>query len=163
MIKAIIFDWGDTLMRDFPLDGPMVSWPHVEAIPGAEEALEGLHDRFVLAVGSNAGLSDGELMAQALDRVGLRRRFRHFFTNKELGAEKPDPEFFREMLRRLTLDPQECIMVGNNYEKDIAPAKAVGMRTIWLSDDGSAEDCPSADAIIRSMSELEEAVSRIDV
>ena len=157
-IRAIIFDWGDTLMRDFPYDGAMVDWPRVEAIPGAKQALKCLYQRFVCAVASNAGLSDGELMAQALDRVGMRRFFRHFFTSKELGREKPAPEFFREILRRMDVHPQECIMVGNSYEKDIAPAKAVGMRTVWLSEDGAEGDHPCADVIIRSMDELEAAL-----
>lgn len=156
--KAIIFDWGDTLMKDFPeFEGAMVNWPRVEAIPGARDALERLCGRFICAVASNAGFSDGELMAQALDRVGMRQYFRHFFTSKELGTEKPDPRFFREILRRMDMLPQECIMVGNTYEKDIAPAKAVGMRTVWLSDSTEGE-WPSADVIIHSMSELEGAI-----
>ena len=162
MPKALIFDWGDTLMRDFEFEGPMVSWPHVDAIPGVKQALDELCGRFVCAVGSNAGDSDGEVMAQALDRVGMRQYFRYFFTSGELGVEKPDPEFFLTILRRMNVLPQEIIMVGDNYKKDIAPAKAVGMRTIWLSEDGIAEDHPSADMIIRSMSELAAAVSRVD-
>jgi len=29
MIKALIFDWGDTVMRDFPdCKGPMADWEH---------------------------------------------------------------------------------------------------------------------------------------
>lgn len=154
-VKAIIFDWGDTLMRDFPYEGPMVTWPRVEAIPGAREALKHLYERFMCAVASNAGFSDGELMAQALDRVGMRDFFRHFFTSRELGVEKPDPEFFHEILRRMDMLPQECVMVGNTYEKDIAPAKAVGMRTVWLSEDGTQDGHPCADVIISSMDELE--------
>ena len=156
-IKAIIFDWGDTLMKDFPFEGAMVSWPHVEAVPGTKDALERLQERFVCAVASNAGVSDGELMAQALDRVGMRQYFRYFFTSKELGIEKPDPEFFREILRRMEIQPGECIMVGNSYEKDIAPARIVGMRTIWLSDSTEGE-WPCSDIIIHSMSELEAAI-----
>ena len=162
MIRAVIFDWGNTLMRDFTeYDGPMVNWPKVQAVPGAIEALEYLHDRYVLAVGSNAGDSDGELVAQALDRVGMRQYLRHFFTNNELGTAKPDPEFFREILRRIEVLPQEGIMVGDNYEKDIVPAKAVGLRTVWLSAGGTAEEHPCADAVICTMNELADAASRI--
>ena len=156
-VKAIIFDWGDTLMRDFPYDGPMVKWPQVAAIPGAIAALERLHVRFVCAVASGAGVSDGDLMAQALDRVGMRRYFRHFFTSKELGAAKPDPQFFREIIRRLEVEPYECIMVGNSYEKDMVPAREVGMRTVWLSDSDD-DKWPCADSIIHSMDELEGAI-----
>ena len=158
MPKALIFDWGDTLMRDFPYEGAMVNWPRVEAVPGAKEALERLCGRFICAVASNAGLSDGELMAQALDKVGMRRYLRHFFTSRELGVEKPDLEFFREIVRRIGVEPEECVMVGNSYEKDIAPAKAVGMRTIWLSGNEAKEDHLAADFVIHSMGELEGAI-----
>ena len=36
-IKAFIFDWGDTVMCDFPeYPGPMVDWPRVEAWRGTD-------------------------------------------------------------------------------------------------------------------------------
>jgi len=35
MIRALIFDWGDTVMRVFPeFSGPMAHWPRVEAVHG---------------------------------------------------------------------------------------------------------------------------------
>ena len=42
-IRAVLFDWGNTLMRDLPgQHGPMRDWPHVEALPGALETLTAL-------------------------------------------------------------------------------------------------------------------------
>ena len=39
-IKALFFDWGNTVMKVFPeYEGPMVSWPKVEKIEGIEELL----------------------------------------------------------------------------------------------------------------------------
>ena len=36
-LRGVVWDWGDTLMRDIPgQKGPMVDWPHVEAMPGAQ-------------------------------------------------------------------------------------------------------------------------------
>ena len=63
-IRAIVFDWGDTLMRDFGLPGPMALWPRVEVLPGAAAALEVLHERYRLAVASNAGESGADLIRQ---------------------------------------------------------------------------------------------------
>ena len=40
-IKTLIFDWGDTIMRDLGLPGPMKDWDRVEWIPGAKEMLKG--------------------------------------------------------------------------------------------------------------------------
>ena len=156
MSKAIIFDWGDTLMRDHPdIPGPMASWPTVELIPGAAEALAALDPFLICCVASNAGASDAELMGQALDRVGIRTYFHHLYTSKELGAAKPEPRFFTEIASRLGVTPAECVIVGNDYAKDIAGAKAVGMRTVWLKgDEAQPAEAPHADVIIRSMAEL---------
>lgn len=162
MIKTVIFDWGDTLMRDYPEQaGPMVTWPHVEAVPGAEEALTALAAAGLrLAVASNAGASDADLMGQALARVGLRRFFAHLWTSKELGASKPAPEFFREAARRAGTVPSQCVMVGNDYAKDIIGAKAAGLHTVWLAagSDHEMTAAPAADVIINDLRELAAAI-----
>lgn len=163
-IQAVVFDWGDTLMRDFAgYDGPMVSWPVVEAMPGAADALADLAGRYTLCVASNAGASDSALMGQALERAGLRRGLTHLFTSKELGAAKPDPAFFRAICERIGLPPEACLMVGNDYRKDIAGAAAAGLRTVWLVSDGPAPGAAGdAHGIIRSLDELPAAVERLD-
>jgi HAD superfamily hydrolase (TIGR01509 family) len=153
----VVFDWGDTLMRDLQLPGPMVFWPRVEVIQGVIEALEALHRRLRCCVASGAGESDAELMGQALERVGLRRFFRGLWTSKELGASKPQPAFYRAVLDRLGLPPPACVMIGNDYEKDILPAKAAGMRTVWLAQSPRGDEA-AADAIIYSMAELLAAI-----
>lgn len=162
-IQAVIFDWGDTLMRDLPqYRGPMVQWPRVERLPGVEEALASLMGRVILCVASNAGDSDATLMGHALERVGLLHFFDHLWTSRELGAAKPSPDFFQAILRKLNLEPVSCVMVGNDYEKDIVPAKAAGMRTAWLTSSFTAI-APEADAIIHSMEELAPALFGLDV
>ena len=56
---AIVFDWGDTVMRDFPeFKGPMTLWPRVEAVDGVTEALESLYQDTVCCLASNAGEVD---------------------------------------------------------------------------------------------------------
>lgn len=158
-LQAVIFDWGDTLMRDLPgFQGAMVHWPRVELIPGVEEALASIHGRLACCVASNAGDSDAELMGLALERVGIRHFFDHLWTSRELGANKPDTTFFEAVLRELDLEPAACIMVGNDYEKDIAPAKSIGMWTIWLGQT-IVENLTAADATICTMEDLHAAIN----
>jgi FMN phosphatase YigB (HAD superfamily) len=152
-IRAAVFDFGDTLMRDLRLPGPMALWPRVEVVPGASEAVERLHRRLLCCVASGAVESDAELMGQALARVGLRSFFRDLWTSKELGATKPEPAFYRAVLERLAIPAAACVMIGDDYQKDIVPAKRMGMRTVWLTDPPRAE-APAADAIISSMADL---------
>lgn len=66
IIRLIIFDWGDTLMRDYPEKaGPMYVWDHVECIEGVPELIAYLHGRYTLCVATNAGVSDTEAMRKA--------------------------------------------------------------------------------------------------
>jgi HAD superfamily hydrolase (TIGR01450 family) len=43
---------------------------------------------------------------------------------------KPQSIFFTELCRRLNVQPDWCILIGDNLESDIEGAKAVGMRTV---------------------------------
>ena len=43
---------------------------------------------------------------------------------------KPQPIFFRKLCQRLGVVPEQCILIGDNLESDIAGAKSVGMQTI---------------------------------
>jgi HAD superfamily hydrolase (TIGR01450 family) len=45
---------------------------------------------------------------------------------------KPQELFFRELCRRLAVDPARCLLVGDNLESDVYGAAAVGMRTILV-------------------------------
>jgi FMN phosphatase YigB (HAD superfamily) len=152
--RVVIFDWGDTVMRDFPqFRGPMVFWPQVEVTEGIAESLPEIHRHFSICIASNAGDSDAMLMAQALERVELRGYFDYLYTSKELGYTKPSPKFFREIVDRITVGPEQCVMVGNDYEKDIIPAKMIGMKTILYQKKLSSRT-PFADATIQSMYRL---------
>jgi HAD superfamily hydrolase (TIGR01450 family) len=43
---------------------------------------------------------------------------------------KPQEIFFTELCRRLDVQPEWCLLIGDNLESDVLGAKAVGMRTI---------------------------------
>ncbi|WP_230200203.1 HAD family hydrolase [Bacillus niameyensis] len=158
-IKAIIFDWGDTLMRDFPqFKGAMAHWERVEEIPKVKETLEILSGKYVCCVASNAGDSDTELMALALNRVGIKKYFHHLFTSRELKAAKPNPDFFKKVVENLNFKPEECMMVGNDYEKDIVPAKAVGIHTVLFAEEGRDAVFANADYVIHSIDQLHNVI-----
>ena len=46
---------------------------------------------------------------------------------------KPNPDYYREILARLGLAPQECLMVGNDVIEDMT-ARDLGMRVFLLTD-----------------------------
>ena len=134
MIKYLLFDWGDTLMKDNPrCDVPMAFWENIESMPGVVETMPVLHDKYKCIVVSNAKDSNAELMQRAFERVELDRYFHEFITSKELGATKPNPAFFQGVLSRFNLSLDETAMIGNAYEKDITGAKSIGLKTIFIT------------------------------
>jgi len=161
MLKNIIFDWGDTVMRDYPEnDGPMYLWPHVEVIPFIVNTLVALN-KYKLIIATNAGFSDTAAMIAALERVNVHHFFDGFFSSKELGVKKPNPQFFSEVCRRSLLVPAETVFVGNDYEKDMIGAKNAGLKTIFFNENTTECDFPAADLIILSMRDLFSAVETL--
>ncbi|WP_320047744.1 HAD family hydrolase [uncultured Ilyobacter sp.] len=144
-IEIIIFDWGDTLMRDYDDSGPMAHWKNVDIIPGIREVLRELKKNYTLCVASNAGESDSELMKSALKRVGIDNFFSYFFTSKDLGFEKPDIRFFKAILKSGSFSASECLMVGNDYDNDIVNSKSIGMTTILFDEKNTFSNTTSAD------------------
>ena len=158
----MIFDWGDTIMRDHPEnEGPMAEWPKVEMVPFADMALKAMSKKYTCCIASNAGFSNTEQMRKALKRVGAEKYFMHFYTSIDLGYEKPDVRYFRMICEMSKIYPSECVMVGNDYHKDIVGAKAAGMKTVFFNEKQIPVDCTEADEIICSLKELPEAIENI--
>jgi len=66
--------------------------------------------------------------------AGLEPEDFEFFTSYEnIGYCKPNPEYFREIARRLELRPEDCIMVGNDVGEDMV-AETLGMKVFLLTD-----------------------------
>ena len=49
-------------------------------------------------------------------------------------SSKPNPRYYEEIAEKLGLAPSRCLMVGNNADEDIVPAKAAGFDTFLLTD-----------------------------
>jgi len=162
LIKALIFDWGDTIMRDIPgKEGAMFTWDKVEWVPFAEEVLQSVYQHYLCCIATSAGHSGKEDMIRALARVGADRYFHYFFSSKELGYTKPDIRFFTSIAYEIGISAVQCLMTGNLYEKDIIGAKEAGMTTLFYNEKKLAGDFPAADFMIYSFSELKKTLGQI--
>lgn len=106
-------------------------WRHEDErpYPEAVEVLAALHGR-----GYRIGIIANQAVGTA-DRLrtwGLLEHIDLVVASAEEGVAKPDPAIFRIALERSGCEPGEAAMIGDRLDNDIAPAKAVGMRTIWL-------------------------------
>ncbi|HQM64074.1 MAG TPA: HAD family hydrolase [Acidobacteriota bacterium] len=132
--RCVLFDWGDTLMVDFPgCRGPMIGWPKLEALPGAAEALAALQPAWTLALATNAADSDEAQIRAALRRVDLERWLDRVYCYRRIGHPKPSAAFFESVLRDLGLTAQHVVMVGDDFAKDVQGARRAGLRAVWLN------------------------------
>jgi putative hydrolase of the HAD superfamily len=96
----------------------------------------------------------GNLETQ-LDEAGLAPLLDAVVESVRVGLEKPDPAIYRLAAERLGLPPAEIVMVGDNFERDVRPAKLVGMQTIWLRRGTAKPPEPGlADRVVATLDEI---------
>ena len=54
-------------------------------------------------------------------------------TYEDYSCCKPNIEYFRTVLDELSLDPAECLMVGNDVEEDLV-VRDLGVKTYLVTD-----------------------------
>ncbi|GLS92061.1 hydrolase [Psychromonas marina] len=134
MNKIVLFDWGDTLMVDFTdQPGHMKDWANVQAVNGAEQALKRLSSISSLFVATGAIGTTSELMRLAFQRTSLSPFISGYYCPNNVGYEKPSAQFYKTIAHNIDCRVEDIIMVGDNLERDILPAIAVGMSAIWLN------------------------------
>ena len=74
-------------------------------------------------------------------------------TSDQEGAAKPDPRIFEAALQRADCPAERCVMIGDRLDNDIAPAKKLGFKTIWVKQELSTYTSPTsqweqADAVV---------------
>ena len=88
--------------------------------------LEALSGKYKLGIIANQPLgTEGRLK-----HYGIRDYFSVILSSDEEGLSKPDLEFFRRALERSGCPAENAWMIGDRPDNDIAPAKALGMKTV---------------------------------
>ncbi|MEE0944151.1 MAG: HAD family hydrolase [Clostridia bacterium] len=59
--------------------------------------------------------------------------FELYTTYENIGFCKPNPQYYLEIIKRLGVKPEECLMVGNDVKEDMV-AKTIGMDVFLLTD-----------------------------
>jgi len=115
--------------------------------------LRALQRRYQLGIVSNFY---GNL-AQVCDDAGIRSLFGVLVDSAEVGCTKPTPRIFQHALDALGVSAATATFVGDSLTRDMAGARGVGMRHIWLVGAASSSSAPCCrdDRQIRSLRELE--------
>jgi putative hydrolase of the HAD superfamily len=104
------------------------------AVAGAAEILRALHGRVRIGIVSNNLLDE---QRQKLEHCGLAPYVSALVVSEETGVAKPEPGIFHVALDRLGCRPEECVMVGDSWENDVAGALAAGIPAIWFNRRGA--------------------------
>lgn len=60
--------------------------------------------------------------------------FELYTTYENIGYCKPNPDYYREIAKRLGVDTEQCLMVGNDVTEDMEAAQKAGMSVFLLTD-----------------------------
>ena len=52
-----------------------------------------------------------------------------------MGCAKSDRKIFEKALELADCNADESVMVGDRLDNDMAPAKAIGMKIVWIKND----------------------------
>jgi putative hydrolase of the HAD superfamily len=109
----------DTIYRILSFGKDQLRHP-VELLPGVEATIDALAGRYRLMLITKGDLFDQE---SKIARSGLADHFDVI----EVVHEK-EPDIYRRVLRRNTIDPAQFLMVGNSVRSDVLPVLELGGR-----------------------------------
>lgn len=117
------------------------------------DTLISLSKRYKLGVVTNGGRSAIE---RFFERVNVKNLFDVVVTREDVAKPKPDPEPLLVASKRLGINPERCVYVGD-YDIDVIAGHAAGMKVVGLSPggiDGADEDASSFADIEKSVEVL---------
>ena len=83
--------------------------------------------------------------AYELRHLGLGEQLDGIYISSDYSCRKPDVRFFRALLQEQGLEPENCLMIGNDLHTDIAGAKAAGLDTLYMHTNLTPPDQREAD------------------
>ncbi|HZT53945.1 MAG TPA: HAD-IA family hydrolase [Gaiellaceae bacterium] len=137
----------DALARSLP------RWQPFPEVPAALEAVRARGWR--LAVLSN---TDRELLDASLARIGVP--FELSIVASEIGSYKPAPRHWEAFFAHTGAARERHVHVAASLFHDIAPAAALGLRTVWINRLGEAPE-PQPDVELHSLDGLAEALEEL--
>ena len=155
LTKTVLFDWGNTLMIDFPdAQGKMCDWETVKEVSGAQALLTKLSKHHNIYIATNAADSSKTDIICAFERVGLSQYIDGYFCKASIGLSKYEPGFYPAIISQLGTKPQEITMIGDTLEKDIYPALEADLQAVCLNTEGAIADTNLPIVEVQNLTEL---------
>ena len=103
--------------------------------PKAAELVHSLKARGIRVILATNPLFPRVATEKRIRWAGLQPEDFEFFTTfEDIGFCKPNPAYYKEVLRRGGLNAADCLMVGNDVAEDMMAGAAAGLRGFLLTD-----------------------------
>lgn len=105
-------------------------WPKEseQLYPDVKEILKVLSQKYKLGIIANQSAGTQE----RIDNWEIGKYFDAVVASAEAGVSKPDLKIFEIALKQADCSPKNAVMIGDRLDNDIAPAKKLGMKTVWV-------------------------------
>ena len=125
--------------------------------PEAAQVLSQLRGKYMLGIIANQPINTRKRM----EEWRLAEYFDLMLISAEVGFSKPDARLFKEALYKAQISAEKCVMIGDKLTNDIAPAKALGFKTVWIKQEWGgfqtiADDAMKPDIIITDLVQLKD-------
>src|SRR5213594_1666022 len=97
---------------------------------------------------SNGVTRDAEMYMEDFKALGVVQYIDRVISSVDVGFLKPHSAIFEAALQAAGCRPDQSLMIGNSEANDIAPAHALGMRTIRVCIEEPPPLESAADAVV---------------
>ncbi len=104
---------------------------HIEFVDKAKETLLSQKGKYILVAVTNGTklAQDKKLRTSGLDKI-----FDEIFISEDVGAEKPNKEYFDYVLEKLGItDKKEVLLIGDRLSSDVKGGFVAGIDTCWFN------------------------------
>lgn len=102
---------------------------YVNVYPDTIETLKRLKKKYKLVLLSNTAEKEGE---ESISRFDIKKYFDQIIFSCSVGLSKPNPKIFQLILDKTKVKPEEVVIVGDNLEMDIIPARILSFKGILI-------------------------------
>ena len=129
-------------------------------LPGAEEALKRLSEKYKLYLASNG---TAKVQSGRLASANISHYFQKIFVSQEIGADKPDKVYFERCAQQIPgYDANKAMIVGDSLTSDIQGGINAGMATVWVNPHHKPHPAHIVpDYEIEALSQLEELLNKL--
>ena len=131
-------DVNPDLIKDTAWTFRKTSTTHLRLYAGAKDLLTALRNsgsKVILL--SNA---QSLFTLPELEQLEIKSSFDKIYISSNYGIKKPDPLFFQMALKDQDLNPEDAIMIGNEYICDITGASSANMDSFYILDKLSTKE-----------------------